>query len=804
MYLPTRRFRAFACLLLLGTATLPAAADTLTSGWIDLGSGTQTPYYIRQASTPGPLVMITGGVHGNEPSGAAAANQIRTWSITKGTMVVVPFAAPQALAANTREILGEGNLNRNFPGIDDPITATTGPTATALWAFTRQVMPEWMIDMHEGIGFANDEGTDSVGSSIIHMNEKVTNAQVTRMLAAVNAGITDPAKKFSDLGSTGPVDTSLARAAVTHLGTRGMIVETTSTDQTLALRVNQHRTAVSQFLVDQGMIAGTFGGPRNGIIDEFTFDEPEGTRLVSAGNSYPNGGVWNVSPFDSRMINGALRIQRTQSGTSTTSTGVLGGGDVRVRRAGEVDNTLTDLGEGFATMVVNGWDFRSTQIGETISFGFRNTVSGTVEDTAHIVLQRTGPDQVSILGQGFGTGSGNIAQAATFRALQDVPVQFVLQLNKQMNINGTPLDSGSSTGGFYRVFTQTLGQEFAEVGNGAAVRQTRNGNHLTMKISGSIGVGGGYFDVDQVAFSSTLPGLLIPPSAPGVVNLMSTTGTLTQGRAGFPLLSGTVKIEKTGAGTMVLDAANTLTGSTAVLAGRLHLANAQSLSTSRIVPFVGGTVTLAAGLKTTVGGLSALSGGLMDVGNGMVTVASGLTTADMLVALKTGRNGGTWTGTSGITSTAAATALSQSIPRGVGWLDNGNGSVSFAFAASGDTNLDWTIDVLDAANLLAGGKFNKGLPATWMEGDFNYDGIVDILDVSHFMSSTMFNAGPYNLQAGGTTAMVTVPEPSYFGMTATIAGLLSCLRPKVRTRAREAIRFMAAPRLATGSTSPTP
>jgi hypothetical protein len=51
-----------------------------------------------------------------------------------------------------------------------------------------------------------------------------------------------------------------------------------------------------------------------------------------------------VSPFDTRIGDGMLRIQRTQSGTSTTSTGMLGAGEVRVRRAGEPDNTLTDLG----------------------------------------------------------------------------------------------------------------------------------------------------------------------------------------------------------------------------------------------------------------------------------------------------------------------------------------------------------------------------------------------------------------------------------------------------------------------------
>jgi autotransporter-associated beta strand protein len=767
-------------LLLAVAAAATASGDTLTSGWIDLGSGTLTPYYKRETSVPGPLVMITGGVHGDEPAGAAAANQIRTWSITRGTLVVIPFCAPQALDANSREIPGEGNLNRNFPGINDPITKTTGSTATALWAFVRQQSPAWLLDMHEGFA-ANIDNPDSVGSSIIHMNEPVTNTQVTRMLSAVNATITDPNKKFTDLGTSGPVDTSLARASVKHLGTRGMIIETTSSGQPLSLRVNQHRTAASQFLVDQMMISGAFGGPRSGVVDEFTFDEPSGTRMTAAGNSYPNGGVWNVSPFDTRVGDGVLRIQRTQSGTSTTSTGMLGAGEVRVRRAGEPDNTLTDLGEGFATMVVNGWDFRSTQIGETISFGFRNTVSGTVEDTAHIVLQRTGQDQVSILGAGFGTGSGGIASEIRFTAVQNVPVQFVLQLNKQTNLNGSALVSGASTGGYYRIFSQVLGQNFVELGSGAAVRQTRNGNHLTMRISGSVGASGGYFDVDRMAFSSVFPGSLAPES--GVLSLTAASGTVvTQATLGYPTLSGTFGVTKTGAGTLVFNAANTLSGSVTVQAGRLQLAHPSALVASRLVPLAGGTVTLSPGLKTTVGRLVPGAGGLTDVGSGMVTVAAGLSPASLTSALALGRGDGFWNGTTGITSTAAAAALALSIPRTVGWLDNGDGSVSFAFAAPGDTNLDWSVDILDAANFLAGGKFDTGLPATWNEGDFGGDGVVDILDAADLISTNAYDRGSYNLDAGAAGGVAAVPEPSCLALSAAVAGTCLAWRRARRPR----------------------
>jgi hypothetical protein len=144
----------------------------------------------------------------------------------------------------------------------------------------------------------------------------------------------------------------------------------------------------------------------------------------------------------------------------------------------------------------------------------------------------------------------------------------------------------------------------------------------------------------------------------------------------------------------------------------------------------------------------------------MVTVAGGLTAANLVTAIVAGRGVGSWTGTSGITSSVAASDVAVSIPRAVGWLDNGDGSVTAAFAAPGDTNLDWMVDVLDASNFLALGKYDTGLPATWLDGDFNYDGVVDVLDASDFLSTGLFDAGNYNTPPGAAGNVAAVPEPS--------------------------------------------
>jgi autotransporter-associated beta strand protein len=240
-------------------------------------------------------------------------------------------------------------------------------------------------------------------------------------------------------------------------------------------------------------------------------------------------------------------------------------------------------------------------------------------------------------------------------------------------------------------------------------------------------------------------------------------------------LGGSNGFQKTGAGRMVLASANTLTGTAAVQAGVLRLANGSALGSAVAAPLAGGTLSLSPGLQATVGGLKPNAGGMTDVGSGMVTVMSGLSVADMLTALIAGRGDGSWNGASGITSSQAAADIIASTPRTVGWLDNGDGSVAFAFAASGDTNLDWSVDILDAANFLAGGKFDTGSPASWIEGDFGYDGLVDILDAAEFLSTGLFDAGAYNAPPGGVASVAAVPEPSasvtVAAVFAAIAGL---------------------------------
>jgi autotransporter family porin len=285
------------------------------------------------------------------------------------------------------------------------------------------------------------------------------------------------------------------------------------------------------------------------------------------------------------------------------------------------------------------------------------------------------------------------------------------------------------------------------------------------------------------AGSRILSGTVSQNASAGLTLACSNAGNLTFSNA----LTGTgpITVNSSGSGKVIFSGSgSTYSGSTTVQAGGLQLAAGSPLGTSTITPLAGGTLSLQPYAQTTVGGLAPNAGGLTDVGSGYMTVSSGLTAVDMVTALVTGLGDGSWNGTSGITSSTAAASGGD---RTVGWLDNGDGTVTFAFAAAGDTNLDWQVDILDASNFLAGGKFDSGTPATWNEGDFTYDGFVDILDAASFLSAGLFDAGFYNPPPGAAGAVAAVPEPTALWAIGLAVGAILVRRRRISGGGRESV-----------------
>ena len=96
------------------------------------------------------------------------------------------------------------------------------------------------------------------------------------------------------------------------------------------------------------------------------------------------------------------------------------------------------------------------------------------------------------------------------------------------------------------------------------------------------------------------------------VSLFVPSGSLTQGQLGHEALSGERPVVKTGGGTVILDAANTHTGATAIEQGIMAITKATALSSSSRISLAGNTSL----------DVSGLSGGYL-VANGQTLAGSG-------------------------------------------------------------------------------------------------------------------------------------------------------------------------------------
>lgn len=225
--------------------------------------------------------------------------------------------------------------------------------------------------------------------------------------------------------------------------------------------------------------------------------------------------------------------------------------------------------------------------------------------------------------------------------------------------------------------------------------------------------------------------------------------------------TGNQRIVKQGSGKLILSLANSHTEGTSVEAGELVVKNVAALGT--------GGLEIAAGAKASldVGAVGIKIGfikfdGLLDIDRATLTVASGMTQASLVAGLLAGRGDGSWNGANGITSGPASAAVAAGIPRAIGWIDNGDGSFTMQFTATGDSDLDGSVDILDVANFTAGGRFNAGPGSDWSGGDFNYDGYVDILDIPDFVAAYVSQNAAQNQAAAapqGTAIQLSGMSP---------------------------------------------
>ncbi|WP_336359738.1 succinylglutamate desuccinylase/aspartoacylase domain-containing protein [Haladaptatus sp. ZSTT2] len=212
----------------------------------------ETDVYVIESNQPGPTAVVVGGMHGNEVAGFTAAHNMTNWTVTSGTLVIIPEANKRAVMNRTRKAFGT-DLNNQFP-VGKPSNSSL---ANAIWTAIEYHDPDIVIDLHSSKGiFKVDEG--SVGQAIFPGVEGSARDDTNAAIAYLNEHEVPDSmadhkfKRGNILMGTGH---SLTRRAVGELGASSILIETAKRDTTLDMRIRWTEVAVRVILSRHGMVA---------------------------------------------------------------------------------------------------------------------------------------------------------------------------------------------------------------------------------------------------------------------------------------------------------------------------------------------------------------------------------------------------------------------------------------------------------------------------------------------------------------------------------------------------------------------
>ncbi len=227
-----------------------------------------------------------------------------------------------------------------------------------------------------------------------------------------------------------------------------------------------------------------------GILEDFQFNDTNGTLLAAAANSVPLGGTWNEDTTDmtfSSVQNGVYRIQKDTAVTpSGFGTNFL---DIANITSGKAWIVAEIAGWHFSS-IVGPNEFDSTQL-EEIRFDFLDNDGGAQGGstiTAEVEIERVAGGGIEIHGVALGTGGSIAAQPLSLTQSNSFTV--VLALDKTVNT--------------YEIFTKDGAGSFTSLGS-AAVDSLRNGNSIRFVANNSFAGTGEFFDIDRFYLTDVDP-----------------------------------------------------------------------------------------------------------------------------------------------------------------------------------------------------------------------------------------------------------------------------------------------------------
>lgn len=110
------------------------------------------PIFIRRSQENGPIVLISGGLHGDELNGIVTARKLleemdQGWNLLKGTLIFIPLMNIYGFLSTSRTFPDGRDLNRSFPG------SKKGSLASRIaFIINEEIIPQidLGIDFHTG------------------------------------------------------------------------------------------------------------------------------------------------------------------------------------------------------------------------------------------------------------------------------------------------------------------------------------------------------------------------------------------------------------------------------------------------------------------------------------------------------------------------------------------------------------------------------------------------------------------------------------------------------------------------------
>ncbi len=137
---------------ILGKKILPGKSATINLNMAKLYTTTsvEVAVIIERSKNPGPVVLITAGIHGDELNGVEIVRQLISKEINKpkcGTTICIPVVNVFGFLNMAREFPDGRDLNRMFPG-----TKNGSLASRFAFQFVQEILPiaDFCLDFHTG------------------------------------------------------------------------------------------------------------------------------------------------------------------------------------------------------------------------------------------------------------------------------------------------------------------------------------------------------------------------------------------------------------------------------------------------------------------------------------------------------------------------------------------------------------------------------------------------------------------------------------------------------------------------------